>query len=218
MKRTNLLLMLMLSSLLPAAASTKALLPQPQKIQTGQGHLSVDSLSIRFAASPAAEDRFAAQQLSVALSARLGKPVPVVQATAGGKSILLNRTGAVDPLPVGGDRPGPDSREAYYLKVTPEDAEIRGRSSAGLFYGVQTLRQLLEGEGGAAVLPEVTVEDWPSLAYRGTMVDMSHGPLPTEEEVKRQMDFLARWKGNQYYFYTEASIELERYPLLNPEG
>jgi hexosaminidase len=56
------------------------------------------------------------------------------------------------------------------------------------------------------------------LAYRGTMVDMSHGPLPTEAEIKRQLDFLARWKGNQYYLYGEAAIELDGYPLLNPEG
>ena len=40
------------------------------------------------------------------------------------------------------------------------------------------------------------------------MVDMSHGALLTEAEVERQLDFLARWKVNQYYFYNEASIEL----------
>src|SRR5438552_7716470 len=50
------------------------------------------------------------------------------------------------------------------------------------------------------------------------MVDMSHGPLPTEDEVKRQLDFLARWKANQYYFYAEASIELDGFPLLNAHG
>ena len=47
---------------------------------------------------------------------------------------------------------------------------------------------------------------------------MSHGPLPREAEVDRQLDFLARWKANQYYFYNEASIELDGYPLLNPGG
>src|SRR5207245_9991608 len=69
-----------------------------------------------------------------------------------------------------------------------------------------------------ATIPEVEIRDWPSLAYRGTMVDMSHGPLPKEDEIKRQLDFLARWKANQYYLYSEASIELEGYPLLNPGG
>jgi hexosaminidase len=50
------------------------------------------------------------------------------------------------------------------------------------------------------------------------LVDISHGPLPTEEEIKRQVDLLARFKGNQYYFYNEASIELEGYGLINPKG
>ena len=49
------------------------------------------------------------------------------------------------------------------------------------------------------------------------MVDISHGPLPTENEIKRRLDFLARWKANQYYLYSEASIELSGYPLLNPD-
>jgi len=130
----------------------------------------------------------------------------------------LTRTGAVDALPVPDEHPGPDSREAYTLRVTPEGAEVRGRSSAGVFYGVQTLIQLVEGEGDQAELPEVEIQDWPSVAYRGPMVDMSHGPLPTEAEIKRQLEFLARWKTNQYYFYNEASIELHGYPLLNPNA
>ena len=50
------------------------------------------------------------------------------------------------------------------------------------------------------------------------MFDLSHGPLPTEAEIERQIEFLARWKGNQYYFYSELSIELKGYPLINPGG
>ncbi|MEA2539889.1 MAG: hexosaminidase, partial [Acidobacteriaceae bacterium] len=42
------------------------------------------------------------------------------------------------------------------------------------------------------------------------------GPLPTAKEIERQIDFLARWKANQYYVYSENSIELTGYPLLNP--
>ena len=76
----------------------------------------------------------------------------------------------------------------------------------------RALWSALNGEGDQTALPEVEIQDWPSLAYRGIMVDMSHGALPTEQEVQRQIDFLARWKANQYYFYSEASIELEGFP------
>jgi hypothetical protein len=102
------------------------------------------------------------------------------------------------------------------LKLRPDGGEIQAASSAGLFYGVQTLCQLIEGAAAEAALPQVEIRDWPSMAYRGTMVDISHGPLPTEKEIERQLDFLGRWKANQYYLYSEDSIELEGYPLLNP--
>jgi hexosaminidase len=192
------------------------LLPRPQKIQYGKGRLELSSLAIRFASSPGAEDRFAAQELSRILSARLGQKVSVADTAGADRAIVVNRTGAADPMPRAAEKPGPDSREAYTLQVTPQRAEIRAKSSAGIFCGVQTLRQLIEGEKGKAFLPEVEIQDWPSLAYRGVMMDLSHGPMPTEEEIKRQIDFLAAWKGNQYYFYSEATIEFKGYPLINP--
>lgn len=216
--RCALLLIEMLLLSAWVTAEHNPLLPRPQKVQYGAGQLAVQGLSIQFAPSPSREDRFAAKELSRALAERAGIRVPIRETPGSGSAIVLNRTGAVDPLPMPGERPGPESREAYQLKVTPAGVEISARSSVGVFYAVQTLRQLVEGEGEGAVLPEVEIQDWPAMAYRGTMVDMSHGPLPTEEEIKRQIDFLARWKANQYYLYSEASIELDGYPLLNPDG
>src|ERR1700757_745509 len=196
----------------------KVLLPQPQQIHYGPGRLRVRGLGIRLMPDPGVEDRFAAQQLSNCLSDVAQEPVRVSQGETGTAQIALKRTGDLRALPLPGEHAGPTSREAYTLKVTPEKGELYAASSAGRFYAVQTLCQLVEGIAAEAVLPEVEIHDWPSLAYRGTMVDMSHGPLPTEAEIKRQLDFLARWKANQYYLYSEATIELEGYPLLNPEG
>jgi hypothetical protein len=201
-----------------ALAGHNVLLPQPQQIHYGPRQLRIRGLSIRLVADPGDEDRFAAGQLSSCLSDVAKEPVRVSQGEASGTVIVLKRTGEVGALPLPGEHPGPASREAYTLKVTPEGGEVQATSSAGLFYGVQTLCQLIEGSAAEALLPEVEIHDWPSLAYRGTMVDMSHGPLPTEAEIERQLDFLVRWKANQYYLYSEASIELEGYPLLNPEG
>ena len=217
MHRVKLLPALFLVLVAVSRAETPGpLLPKPQKVQYGAGRLDLSSVAIRLSGTPAAEDRFTARELSDALSARLGTKVAVTEGGAAGKTILLRRTGAADPLPGAGDRPGPESREAYSLRVTPEGAQIEAKSSAGLFYGVQTLRQLLTGTGAQSYLPEVQIQDWPSLAYRGVMMDLSHGPMPTEDEIKRQIDFLARWKGNQYYFYSEATIEFKGYPLINP--
>jgi hexosaminidase len=206
--------------LLPASAVARhqPLLPRPQQIRYGEGHIRVRGLSVRLLAEPSTEDHFSAEELSNCLADVAQEPIPASEGEAGSAAIVLKRTGAVDALAMPGEHSGPDSREAYFVKVTPEGGQIQAKSSAGLFYGVETLCQLVEGNAAEAILPEVEIHDWPSLAYRGTMVDMSHGPLPKEDEIKRQLDFLARWKANQYYLYSEASIELAGYPLLNPEG
>ena len=212
----NLFLAVYLTASSSAGADHNPLVPRPQQVRYGAGKLALRELSIRLPSGAVIEDRFAAGELEASLSARAGIKIPVVEGTGSGKSILLDRTGAVDAMPMPEERAGPESREAYSLKVSPTGSEIRARTSAGLYYGVQTLAQLVEGVGPDAILPEVEIRDWASLAYRGMMMDMSHGPLLTEEEVKRQIEFLARWKANQYYFYSEASIELQGYTLQNP--
>jgi hypothetical protein len=199
------------------AAGHEPLLPSPQQIEYGSGRLPLRGLSISVS-SPGPEDRFAAQELSSALSRRAGTVIPIAAGNPQGPAITLVRTGAVDALPGPDDHAGADSREAYEIRIDARGAQIRARSSAGIFYGVQTMRQLVEADGAEAFLPEVAIHDWPALAYRGFMMDTSHGPMPTETEIKRQIDFLARWKANQYYFYSEASIELRGYDLVNPDG
>ncbi|HKT12295.1 MAG TPA: family 20 glycosylhydrolase [Terriglobia bacterium] len=199
-------------------AQRNPLLPRPQQVSYGTAHLAVRGLGIEFASAPSPEDRFAAKEISKWLESRAGSEIPIWETRGSGPAIVLDRTGAVDALPMPGEKPGPDSRESYELKITPSGVTIRARSSAGIFYGAEMLRQLVEGEGEQASLPEVSIHDWPGMAYRGTMVDMSHGPLPTVKEVERQLDFLARWKENQYYFYSEDSIALNGFPLITPEG
>lgn len=203
---------------LRSQAQSRTLLPVPQRIEYGRSTVPVRGFSIQLPPDCAIEDVFAAEELSAFLGARAAARFPISGEGNATRVIALSRTGAVDPLPMPGEKTGPESREAYSLEIASDHIELKARSSAGLYYGVQTLCQLLEGSADQAVFPEVEIEDWPSLAYRGTMVDISHGPLPTEDEIRRQLDLLARFKGNQYYFYNEASIELEGYGLINPKG
>ncbi len=202
-----------------AFADHNPLLPRPQQIQYGSGDVPLRAVMIEFAAPPNQDDRFAAEELCKWIRSRTGQEISIAaygNSDKGKLPIILDRDGGKDvPLALPGEKPGPDSREAYDLSVTATSVKIQARSSAGIYYGAQTLRQLIEGGGAQAVLLEVEIHDWPSMAYRGTMVDISHGPLPKEKEIERQLDFLARWKANQYYLYSEDSIELAGYPLLD---
>jgi hypothetical protein len=205
-----------------AYAVHNPLLPRPQQMQYGIGTVRLAGMKIAFSSTPSAEDQFAAGELSKYLEQPTGVQLPISSSsdsTAQGMAIVLDRVGATDqPLALPGDLPGPHSKEAYDLSVSEHGVRIHSQSSAGIFYGIQTLRQLVEGSGSDAVLPQVEIHDWPSVELRGTMVDISHGPLPTEKEIERQIDFLARWKENQYFLYTEDSIEMKGYPLLDPDG
>jgi hexosaminidase len=132
--------------------------------------------------------------------------VPIIILTSG-------EPGAKVPLP--DEKPGPGSRESYHLSVKPGKVIVEARSDAGVFYALQTLGQMIEGENSESYIPEAEIDDYPELAYRGVMMDFSHGGLLTEQEIKNQIDFLSRWKMNQYYFYNEISIEMKGYPLIN---
>jgi hypothetical protein len=203
---------------LPARADHRPLLPRPQQIAYGSGVLPVNGLPVRFVLPASVQDRFAAEQLAAGLTDILHVRVPVQETGATGPALVLNRTGDANDVPADNEIAGPESREAYSIKVTSSGAEVRAGSSTGLFYGVQTLLQMVEGEGGQAKLPVADVRDWPILAYRGFMMDFSHGQLPRVPEIERQLDLLARFKANQYYFYSEMSIEWDGYEVVNPDG
>jgi hypothetical protein len=199
-------------------ADHSPLLPRPQQVHYGSGTLALQGLSIRFKSSPSAEDQFAAEQLAAGLSAAGQTKVEIKPHKSSGHTILLNRTGEAGALSKDMETPGPASRESYSLRVTPNGVEIQARGSAGIFYGVQTLLQMVENAGAKAVLPVAEVKDWPTLAYRGVMIDFSEGELIRVSEVERQLDLMARYKANQYFFYSEASIEFEGYEVVNPNG
>ena len=205
---------LALITLSASSQNHNSILPQPKKIVYGNGQFVLKGTRIGFLTKPSSEDKFAATELSGILSKITSGIIMVRESGISGCKIIFERTGDNNPLPVAGGKTGPDLRESYNIRVTAKNIRITAKSSVGLFYGVQTLRQMIEGSGDNAFLPEVEIEDWPSLVYRGFMMDMSHFHLPKIEEIKKQIDFLSFWKGNIYLFYSEASIELDGYPLL----
>ena len=204
--------------LLPVAVQISAqepqILPQLQSVNFGSGSISLVDAKIGFASEPSTEDVFAAEWLAEIIQEKSNKKIEIVQSASDGQMIVFERIEADRPLPLPEDQAGPDSREAYNIEIDNNQVRITSRSSAGLFYAVQTLGQLLEIDASEVNLPHCTIEDWPQMVYRGFMMDMSHTQFPKMEEIKKQLDFLASWKANQYYFYSEASIELEGYPLL----
>nr|WP_262901543.1 beta-N-acetylhexosaminidase [Flavihumibacter profundi] len=192
------------------------LLPAPQKAEYGKNKFQLSGAGILFTGDLTAADQQAIGQFVEYVKNRTGIPLTSTRDKDAVTPLIVfscEHTGTDLPLP--GETAGAGSREAYQVNITRNKILVTAKSDAGTYYALQTLRQLIVQDGNSAYLPEARLEDYPAFAYRGIMMDFSHGSLLTEEEIKSQIDFLARWKINQYYFYNEVSIEMKGYPLIN---
>jgi len=121
-------------------------------------------------------------------------------------SLVLTSAGA-DNLPADG----------YRLTITPQQIVIAGRG-AGLFYGIQTLIQLMPQDKEATfTLPCVQITDYPRFAYRGMMLDVCRHFF-SAEMVKKYIDLMAAYKLNNFHWHLTDDqgwrIEIKKYPRL----
>ncbi|WP_371796093.1 beta-N-acetylhexosaminidase [Streptomyces sp. NBC_01718] len=121
--------------------------------------------------------------------------------------------------------------EGYRLSTgTGQSVVITGGSPAGVFWGAQTLRQLLGPEafrrapvsdGVPAHVPFTDIEDRPRFSWRGMMLDVSRHFLP-KDDVLRYLDLLAAHKLNVFHFHLTDDqgwrVEIKRYPKLTEVG
>ncbi|AWN27493.1 beta-N-acetylhexosaminidase [Streptomyces sp. NEAU-S7GS2] len=167
------------------------------------------------AAEPGTEDT--ARWLRATLGAAFGLPLPPGSGKATDALAL-----ALDPsLPPEGYRLAADAR--WGVRIT-------GGGPAGVFWGAQTLRQLLGPQAfrraplapeRAAVLPQQTIDDGPRFAWRGMLLDVARHFLP-KDGVLRYLDLLAAHKLNVLHLHLTDDqgwrIEIRRYPKLTEVG
>ncbi|MEU8955866.1 beta-N-acetylhexosaminidase [Streptomyces sp. NPDC048518] len=154
--------------------------------------------------------------LRTTLGAALGLPLP--GGTEGAdNSLSLYVDGSLEP-------------EAYRLTVDADRVEIRGGSGAGVFWGAQTLRQLIGPDafrrarvrpGAEHPVPAGVVEDAPRFGWRGMMLDVARHFMP-KDGVLRYLDLLAAHKLNVFHFHLTDDqgwrVEIKRHPELTETG
>ena len=186
----------------PVRAAEPRLIPEPLSIQLTSGTLPLRGAVTIAVPSNDAEDLFAAALLEQEIEPATGADVRVTSAREG--AIVLAR----DPGLAGA------GEEGYRIEVTPARARVSARTAAGLFYGVQTLRQMVTAAG----LPAATIDDRPALRWRGLHDDVSRGPVPTVEALERRIALAAEFKLNLYALYSEHAFEYRSHPLIAPAG
>jgi hexosaminidase len=119
--------------------------------------------------------------------------------------------------------------EGYELTVAPDSIVVRAPAAAGVFYGVQSLLQLLPPEVFASqpvhgvrwTIPCVYIQDQPRFPWRGWMLDVSRHFF-NKQEIKLLLDAMALHKLNTFHWHLVDDngwrIEILKYPLLTQTG
>jgi hypothetical protein len=206
------------------------LIPMPVSVSNISSQPLAGGVQITCSAPCAAEDEFAIADLKTSL-ARRGVEVNETAAA----HVLVTRFGSAiaksiyrDSLPAdsaervgGGPIEMPDAMKAEGYVIIPDGKglAITAASAEGVFYALQTVKQLVDaGPGRAAVLHTATIRDWPAMKYRGLDDDLSRGPVTTLEFQKKLIRTLAAYKVNLYSPYFEHTAGYVANPLWGPPG
>jgi hypothetical protein len=199
------------------------LLPAPKEVRLGAGAFTITS-STRIFTSPAhsGEDRTAVETLQEEIEQQ-GGPKLAAETThetprAGIVLGLLSNAALRAELEAKGLKADKDfSDQGYVIYADKARIVVAGATGQGLFYGVQTLRQLLRPQGREIVCPAAAIRDWPSMQWRGVHDDISRGPIPTLEYMKKQIRLLASYKVNLFALYMEHVFDFKSQPMIAPK-
>ena len=192
------------------------LIPLPVTVTPTGGTFTLSDGAAIFVQTASDEMLQVGHALAQALQAAtgIGAPVAPLDGDPAPGSILLTTGDADADASLG--------REGYELTITADLATIAAPQPVGLFYGVQTLRQLLPVAGaGDAVLPTGVIRDQPRFAWRGMMLDVARHFFAVED-VKRLIDLMALYKLNRLHLHLADDqgwrLMIESWPKLAEYG
>lgn len=195
-----------------------AIIPAPVSLVKMNGSFTFSEKSKIILSTLNDETKLAADYLALLIKNPTGLSIPVEQ---GRKEISFSVFMSIDPSIV--------NNEGYVLNISPEKIIIKAKSAVGLFYAVQTLRQLLpvevesekKVEGLILSVPACMIKDEPRFVYRGMHLDVGRHMFPVAY-IKRYIDMISLHKLNTFHWHlTEDQgwrIEIKKYPKLTEIG
>jgi hexosaminidase len=214
------MILVVISAICPAAeqpGELVSIIPQPVSMEVNDGYFRIGSETRVVAENEAAAE---AAKLIDALAPAMGFKLTLADASQRRRgAIVLELRENLSKL---GD-------EGYMLRVTPRRFLIRAKEPAGLFYGIQTLRQLLpeqvlsgtKVEGLEWKVPCVRITDYPRFKWRGLLVDPARHFIP-KQDLMRFIDVMALHKFNSLQIHLTDDqgwrIEIKQYPKLTQIG
>ena len=190
---------------LSVSAQTKlSIIPLPKTLQENSGNFKLNEHTHISYNQPGLKQLAEFAQAAINEAASVNPLVTGLSAAQQKKSIFLQ----LDPTVA-------TNAEGYILDVTPRSISIRANAENGLFYGLQTLMQLIPVGGNK--IPAVHIEDEPRFSWRGMMMDVCRHQWSVDF-IKRFIDQLAYHKLNKFHWHlTEDQgwrVEIKKYPKL----
>jgi hexosaminidase len=201
-----------------AAFAEPSIIPQPVEMEASQGTFTIHTQTNVVAHGEAVDE---AQKLINVLAPALGYKLKLI-------NFIHSERDAIK-LSLKRDLKGKLGDEGYTLTVTQKMIEVAAARPSGLFYAIQTLRQLLSPDiyrgskvpGVAWTLPCVRITDYPRFGWRGLLIDPARHFIP-KRDVMRYIDAMALHKFNRLQIhFTDGQgwrIEIKKYPLLTDVG
>ncbi|MCA1624257.1 MAG: family 20 glycosylhydrolase [Acidobacteria bacterium] len=200
------------------AATPLQVIPQPKEAVATEDNFPLKNNSkIVLANSRSEADRFAAQDFIEDARATANVELKI----GGGRGILIglleNPKIRTELQKAKIEIPANLGDEGYVLFVDAKRIVVGGKTEVGTFYGLQTLKQMIRGEGATAYIQGARIIDFPTMRYRAFSDDISRGLVPTVDYVKRQIRTFAMFKMNMHSLYMEHTFASKSNPLYAPE-
>lgn len=198
------------------------IIPKPKKVFPREGILVLpQKINICLLDDPNAQTRFAAEVLNETLKNQFNIAAALEFEPRYSQILLrlLPASQAADRL-ARFNIPPEKTKEAYIILITERQIIIEGFTPRGVFYGAVSMAQIfseISSLNSAISLAQQTIVDWPDLETRGVAQDLSRGQIPTLEQIKKQIDHIARYKMNTYYLYIEDTFVFDSYSAIGKD-
>lgn len=208
MKPVLLLILLLLHAALPAQDAAN-IIPVPAVIVTNKGNMPINRKTLVVFQNRSLKN--VAEYFNAYLEKYYGYSLPLADAATDAIAIRLE----IANLPT-------DNPEGYRLSVSSKGITIKGNTEAGVFYGIQTLIQLLPADSvSTPVIPYMEVNDRPRFRYRGMHLDVARHMAPVSY-IRQFIDYMALHKLNVLHWHLTDDqgwrIQIRKYPKLTETG
>ncbi|MFT3911290.1 MAG: family 20 glycosylhydrolase [Ferruginibacter sp.] len=204
------LIIFLLSSAISLQAQTNInIIPMPAEIKVGKGNFVLNANTIIVLEGSGLEKT--AAYFNDHLSKKYGFTLKTGNKKKDANAIVLNYERLDYPFP-----------GAYTMDINSKEVYIAGDNDAGVFYGIETLIQLLPiSKIQSLSIPQLSINDHPRFAYRGMHLDVARHMFSVDY-VKRYIDYLAMYKFNKFHWHLTDDqgwrIEIKKYPKLTEVG